>query len=365
LLVCRLLTRRNSLSWTVKDRHLGSAVMLAVTVILFVIAAANKRPGIAGLVDTFCLPALLLIIFHTTMASRKISLDVVLHMILGLNAVLTIYEFSAGVDLIPYRFEGVMLYDRRPAGLQGIAVNNAVIIGTYLIILLTGKTVGLPAFRRALMASLQVVALVACEERAAVIIGCVVLFALGIGKVLRGLTGGRVERFEAAGFAAMVPMLMSIVFWAWQVGIFDSFISRFQSDGGSAMTRVQAFEMLTRIPFGEVVFAPDVGMVDSVRRDFGLSLGIENPIIRLVLYQGLLATITLSFAFVYFLVKLALWLRPGFGWAYFYFLATIMSFESISTKTTLLAKFVLLMLVFFRPSDSDVTWKSIASPRFM
>jgi hypothetical protein len=214
------------------------------------------------------------------------------------------------------------------------------------------------------MASVQVAALVACGERAAVIIGCVVFFALGMGKVLRGLTGGRVKRFEAARSAAALPMLVSIVCWAWYIGFFDPFTSRFQSDDGSAMARVLAFEMLTRIPFGEVVFGPDVGMVDSVRRDFGLTLGIENPIIHLVLYQGLLATITLSFAFAYFLVKLASSLRPGFGWAYFYFLATIMSFESISTKTTLLAKFVLLMLVFLRPSGNGGTSKAIPNPRF-
>jgi hypothetical protein len=203
------------------------------------------------------------------------------------------------------------------------------------------------------MVLLQLAALVACGERTAAIFAAVVIGFQGVRRVLLGLTGGRVGRLRAACFAVAAPLVIVVLFCLAIAGTFDAFVSRFQSDGGSAMARIQMFAILAHLPLRNILIAPDLDMVESMRHAYGLALGIENPIVRFILYDGLLVAAILSFGLVCLLRAVARRLRPGYGWSFLYFLVVIMSYESIGTKTTVLAKFAILMVVAFRPFPFD------------
>jgi hypothetical protein len=345
-----LLARRNpaSLLATLICRHAGSLVLLLATSAVMLFVILDHRHGLAGLVDTFLLPALLIIMIAELGSPTMRRLETMLHVLIACNALLTLFEFVSGLQLFPFRFDGELLVDTRPNGLQDHPLVNAVVTGTYLTILLTGAGANLGRGLKVAMILLQLAALVASGGRTALVLVTVFL----AWSMLRGtygvLRGKRVSIPTAAACAIASPLVALGLIALNALGFFDAILERFGNDSGSAQARVQMFELFSNLPFHVVLMGPDVEMVDSIRRAEGLELGIENPIIRFVLYQGILATSALMIGFVLFMRELVRTLRAGYGLPLIFFLWTIMSFESLSSKGTLLAQFVILMTVMFR-----------------
>jgi hypothetical protein len=92
-------------------------------------------------------------------------------------------------------------------------------------------------------------------------------------------------------------------------------------------------------------------MIDSIRRPLGLELGIENPIVRLVLYQGAIFSAFLIVGLILFLVGITRRLRPGYAMALVSFVIIVNSYESISNKTVGLAQFIVLMVAMFHAPE--------------
>lgn len=336
-------------------RELGSLTLLVATFLVLIFAITTQRPGIAGLIDTFCLPALLVIILDETPRPIIERAEAWLHLILAGNAIMTIYEFANGLDLIPYRFEGVLLYNPRPSGLQGQAVNNGVVIGTYLMILLAGAGRRLPRELRLPMIVLQAAALVACGERTAAILGAMALSVRGGLAVMRALIGARTGQYRAAMFASVVPLALVAAALLVSNGALSHFVQRFESDGGSAMARIEMFKIFANLPLYEIVIGPNVDVVDTLRYSHGLALGIENPVVRFVLYQGMAATLLLCIGVAYLFYDLGKKVGSGYRWPFLYFFTAIMSYESLGSKTTVLAKFVVLVIVGFNRKSTVST----------
>ena len=100
-------------------------------------------------------------------------------------------------------------------------------------------------------------------------------------------------------------------------------------------------------PAHEIFIGASSDVIDSLRTSRGLEQGIENPIVRLLLYQGVVFTSFLIAGFTLFLIEIARRVRPGYGMAMIFFLVIISSYESIANKTIGLAQFVVLLLVMF------------------
>ena len=122
-------------------------------------------------------------------------------------------------------------------------------------------------------------------------------------------------------------------------GFFDLISDRFADDGGSANARLGMFEIFSYLSPGSIIIGPDPDLIDSIRRTNGLEWGIENPIVRTLLYQGAGLTILLFAALGYFLFDLRRKLRPGTALPILYFLVIINSFESVANRTLTLAQF--------------------------
>ncbi|RZK87300.1 MAG: hypothetical protein EOO66_20315, partial [Methylobacterium sp.] len=130
-------------------------------------------------------------------------------------------------------------------------------------------------------------------------------------------------------------------------GFFDALLERFVSDGGSANARVEMLAIFDAIPFRDLLVGPDPSVVDTLRRMYGLEWGIENPIVRSLLYNGVAMTVLLIVAIALFLYEVARQCRHGVFLPILAFVVLINTFESIGGKTTMLAKFALMLLVLY------------------
>ena len=79
------------------------------------------------------------------------------------------------------------------------------------------------------------------------------------------------------------------------------------------------------------------------------TFGIESPIVKLVLYQGIVLTALVLLAIGLFFGELVRWSRPGIVVPVLAFVTIINTFESIASKSTMVAKVAIMMLVLFRP----------------
>ncbi|TPM34299.1 VpsF family polysaccharide biosynthesis protein [Mesorhizobium sp. B2-3-5] len=339
---------------TVADRRPASALLAVISMVLLVVVIVRQRPGMAGMIDTFVAPALLVLILAENDEKTFARLQTAVHAIMTANALLALFEFATKTLVFPYRLDGeVFANDLRSTALQGHPLSNATITSIYVLTLLSGsKSLSMPL--RLGLIGLQCAALVAFGGRSAMVLtialgGCYVLI-----QGLRTLRKGRVNLLGAAlGFilAALIPVVIAL---AASYGFFDALLERFVSDSGSANARVEMFDLFQHLELRDLIVGPDIDLVETLRRISGLEQGIENPIIRMVLYQGAFFTLLMVFGFALFMHEVARRCHPGIWLPMLGWLILLNTSESLASKTTLMTKFVVLALVLYRPARAVV-----------
>lgn len=334
----------------VADRRPATTLMMAISIVALIVVITRQRPGMAGLIDTFVVAGLFVLMLGEEDERTFARLPIALHAIMTANALLALFEFATKKLIFPYRLDGeVFATDLRSSALQGHPLANAMLTSFYVLALLSGsRSLSMPV--RLALIGLQCAALVAFGGRT----GMVVTIVLGGGYVLfhgmRQLRHGRVNLLGAAlGFmlAALIPVAIVL---AASYGFFDALLERFVSDGGSANARVEMFELFNHLELRDVIVGPDIELVESLRRISGLSQGIENPIIRMVIYQGAFFTLLMTFGFALFMFEVARRCHPGVWLPMLGWLILINTSESLASKTTLMTKFVIMVLVLYRPA---------------
>ncbi|MCJ2059213.1 VpsF family polysaccharide biosynthesis protein [Methylobacterium sp. J-048] len=325
-----------------------ACVLLAICgVLLLVLIAARGGTGLAGSIDTFVLAGLVPILLMDRDAATLGRLENVFHFVMLANALLGLFEFASGQRFFPFRMDGMAFEtDTRSAALQGHPLTNATVTACYVLSLAMGGGRLAPAFRAAMIA-LQLVALVTFGGRAATVTTLVFGGMVGLVTLNRTLRNNRIPLAGAACacFAlTMAPVLVAILA---TVGFFDTLLSRFVSDGGSAQARVDMLAIFDAIPFRQLLLAPDLLQVSTLRRIYGLEWGIENSIISDVLYHGVLVTALLVLAVGLYLAEVARGCRRGVWLPILAFVILVNTFEGLAGKTTMLAKFALMLIVLF------------------
>ena len=264
------------------------------------------------------------------------------------NAGLGLVEFATKHLYFPFRFEGVALIDTRATALQGHPLGNATLTGVYILALIGGGGT-LSAPQRLAMVVLQLAGMVAFGGRVALVVTLVFGGAVGLRQLHRRLRSGNVPLLGAATMVLGLTLVPLVLAGLSAGGFFDALLIRFQTDGGSANARLEMLDMLQTIPLHDLVVGPDIGLVESLRRVNGLELGIESPIVKLILYQGIVVTALVLLAIGLFFGELVRWSRPGIVVPVLAFVIIINTFESIASKSTMVAKVAIMMLVLFRP----------------
>jgi hypothetical protein len=330
-------------------RRPASVLLAACGVLLLVLIAARGGTGLAGSIDTFVLAGLVPILLLDRDAATLGRLETVFHLIMVANALLGLFEFASGQRFFPFRMDGMAFEtDTRSAALQGHPLINATMTACYILALATGGGRLAPAARAAMLA-LQLVALVTFGGRAATVTTLVFGGAVGLRALNRTLRAGRVPLAAAAAACFALTLLPITVALLAAAGFFDSLLGRFVSDGGSAQARVDMLAIFDAIPFRQLLLGPDLLQVSTLRRIYGLEWGIENSIVSTLLYHGILVTGLLVVAVGLYLAEVARGCRRGVWLPILAFAILVNTFEGLAGKTTLLAKFALMLIVLFPP----------------
>ena len=345
-----ILARRNPASFFVAlvTRHPGALAFLLAALLVGGTIVLDGRKGIATIFDTYLL-AIIVALIAAELETRDFTrVEKLIHVLLAANALLALAEYALNTKVFPFRFEGVALdWDNRSNGLLGHPLENAQMTGLYIMVLLAGGGASMPKSLRPAAILLQFAALVPFGGRTALLL-TLAMSALWLApRILKVLRGARLPLPAFAAIAVLAPMLALGVGMIAIGGFFDVITDRFADDGGSAKTRLEMFEIFNQLSAREIFIGASSDVIDSLRTSRGLELGIENPIVRLLLYQGAVFTIFLIAGFTLFLIGIARRLRPGCAMAMIFFLVIINSYESIANKTLGLTQFVVLLLVMF------------------
>lgn len=331
------------------NRRPAAVLMAACGVLLLVVIAARGGTGLAGSIDTYVLAGLLPILLADRDAGTMARLETVFHAAMLANAVLGLAEFATGQRYFPFRFDGLAFEtDTRSAALQGHPLGNATMTACYILALTAGGGRFSPPFRAA-MIGLQLVALVTFGGRSATVTTLALGGIYGLYALNRLMRGGRIPLAGAACACFALTLLPALVAVLSGIGFFDTLLGRFVSDGGSANARIEMIAIFDAIPFRDLLFGPDLSLLTSLRRINGLEWGIENSIVANLLYNGILLTGLLIVAIGLYLAEIARHGRRGAWLPILTFVILVNTFEGLAGKTTMLAKFGLMLIVLFQP----------------
>ena len=321
--------------------------LLILAGVMVVVTALRAGPGMAGFIDTFGGPAAFALLLDDFDETDLQPLRLALHVVMAINALMALYEFAAHTLIFPYRLDGVAhLEDTRSTALQGHPLINAALTAVYVISLMAGAKT-LPPWLRAGLILLQFAALVVFGGRTAIVVTLALTPIFVIYQAFASLRRGRVSLISAALAAAALPLLALLVIAGLASGLADPLLMRFVDDNGSAATRVIMFDMLRPFSWPQLLVGPDIDEVESLRRHFGLEQGVENPFIRMILYQGgfMMAAVFASLVWFFRELLKGRGLRvigPIVAMA-----VLLNASESIAAKTNFLDKLVLMFVCMF------------------
>ncbi|MGN7293100.1 VpsF family polysaccharide biosynthesis protein [Rhizobium sp. SAFR-030] len=334
----------------VADQRPSTALLLALTTVILVFVILRQRPNMAGLVDTFMGATFLVLLLSDADDRLMTRLRQVIHAIMTVNALLGLFEFATKHLLFPFRFDGQAFEtDLRSSALQGHPLINAAVTACYVLSLISGAR-DLTQARRLAMIGLQLAALVAFGGRTAFVLTLLFGGVYALGQSGRALRRGRVSLPAAAMVFLFVSLAPVVLVFLISQGFFDAFASRFVADGGSANARILMFELFDHFSVSEIIIGPPLDLLESLRRIYGLEWGIENPIIRMTLYQGAFVTLLLTVGFGLFMYEISRQCLRGVWLPMMVWLLIINTAESIASKTTLMTKFCVIILCMYHAS---------------
>jgi hypothetical protein len=321
----------------------GTAYFIVILIIMIVWTLIVQRQPLTSLIDTF-LPASLFVFLISDLTPRQHRLlTLFIHVAMNANAVLGIIEVTTGWRLTPIILDNAaVLWDWRASAFLGHPLENAMLSGVYLLMILFGADRSISPTLRIGIVVLQMLGLVVFGGRAAMVLA----YAFVVLRVI-ALTGGvlRGRRFDAR-FAALivmaVPIVIGAVLLAFDLGVFDRVIERFTNDGGSADTRVSILRIFNSFPLYDLLMGPDPDVLTEKTIAEGTLAGIESFVFGFFLQSGMLISIIFFCGLA--AISYDLWRvgsRAGLIHIfYFYFVAA--GAASLSVKGQTLVQFAIL-----------------------
>lgn len=358
-------------------RAFGSDMRLTLYVLVWSVllwhGARNQELPAAALVDTFLLPALMLVIFRRLDEETKARMRVLLHVGLAANALLGIAEMVLGFRLTPFIAGGIPITtDWRSTAFLGHPLSNSLFTGLYAAILLLGGAPELRGWPRALMIALMFAAMVPFGGRASFVL----LIAIGAGvlalSLLRFLAGQRVSLVQITALLVVMPVLIAGLGAAMELGVFDKFLLRFTSDDGSAQARVVMFELFRAFTLQELLLGPPQQQLNYLVQVLGIEYGIESLWVAFALFYGIIPAVLFFCGLLLFITSLLSHCRPGAWIVIGYFFLVNSTFLGIAGKTIMFVNLCLLLLLLMpapvtlarrpaaRPAGAAPRWREAA-----
>ncbi len=329
-------------------RHKGLMAFALATGALAWHLIMNQHMPFSGLIDTFFLPMILLLLLEGASRAQRDTLERLIHLLMAANAALGLFEVTTGWRFTPLIIgELVQTDDWRATALMGHPLNNAAVTAHYLIALALGGARAVPGPLAAGLFVLNLAAMNAFGGRVAFVLVLAILGGIGLWRLLAVVGGARFSRRTAVLAVAAMPTGLAAIIALYHAGAFDRFLTRFVSDHGSAEARLIMLELFDAIPERELLFGPDSEQVAALMRMEGL-VGLESFWVAFVLSYGLAMSLIFFaglFAFLWDLVKSS---SPAAAVPVLFFLLEATTSVSVSAKTTTFAMMVMIVMVFLR-----------------
>jgi hypothetical protein len=349
------------------ERYPGTA--LFVTMIGIMIAYSIKIVALpfTAFFDTFLAPVMVFFLFKDMREERAIRFVWLIHSLMMLNAVIGIGEFITGERLTPIVASGMVIADDwRSTALLGHPLANASLTGAYLLALVLGGARDLPKPLAAGGFIVNAAAMVVFGGRASSVILLMLLGVLAARAGFRILRGKRFDKTVVLTALIVIPIAALALITLEEAGFFDLFLARFIDDKGSAEARVYMFELFQHLSWYELLLVPDADQMATLKRIYDLDFGIESFWISFVLSYGIIPGLAFFAALFLFCRDVLRAIRPGGIWVFVFFFLVASTSVSLSSKSTVFAELLLMMLVMLRRPQAEIARHSVRRlPRTM
>ena len=344
-------------------RHEPLIPYFAANLFMIVYASTFLKLPVTIFIETFIGAALIFIVLQDAGERMAHKLALLIHLLMFINAALGFYELVAGFRLTPLVINGEDLLDEpRSTALLGHPLANAMLMGTYIVMLAQGGARDLPKALRPICFFMALASLIPFGGRAATAATLAALGYLGIRRIMDILAGAEFEIRSILAGIIIVPLTAFGVMIAFDLGAFDTLTNRLFDDEGSAGTRIEMFALFRYLSTYDLIFGPDTAMLMTWVRLHGLEYGIESFVVAFILNYGLLCTVLFFPPFAMYLYYLKTSLRPGTGLVIIHFLAVALTSISLSSKSPTMSVFVMLLTILMRPDQASSASRHLSTP---
>jgi hypothetical protein len=347
----------------------GLLLYLAALGLLAVYVIAIARSPVTPLIDTFLLALLLTMLLEGLDERVARLLALILVGIFAADALLALAEVSTGWRLIHISVpEGVtsdptrpdlvfdwradLATDWRATALFGHPLENAMLMGGFLVCMASRGTAWLGTGLRFGLGILALLAMFAFGGRASLVFSGFLIVLFGLTALARRLIQGRAVSLRAAAAILLILPLVAIgLAIIGETGLFDRMAERFRADDGSALARLTMWSLFDPIPWRDLVLAPDQAVVKTWQRLQGLEFGIESFWVGFALTYGLVMSAVLIAGLAGFVVSVVRLSGRGAIAVFLFYFAGASTSTSLSSKTTSFAILTALVLLVLRSDD--------------
>lgn len=349
----------------------GFLVFLMAIAILLFQTAVQKAP-ISSVTDNFVLAACLFAALQRLRPDEIGRLGRALQWFFFVNSLIGYAEVIGNFHLAPVYENGQLAtYDWRARAILGHPLVNSMLTSLYIITLGLGLGPARAKVRLALIV-FHLGAMMCFGGRTSTVLALIALSLIGSRQLMFLLIGRRFS-YGSAAFAVLALMAAALVLpAAYDLGLFDKFLSRFMDDYGSAGTRVAMLSIFRDMSLPEIMIAPDQVTIYATQMKLGLSIAIESAVIGSIARYGGLVSLLLLFGLIaYFAEFVRLFgLRPILPLSIYAVIAS--SSTSFSTKSTEIACITIILFLQFgmslyraRPARHSDAMRSGAPDRGM
>ncbi|QLP97514.1 MAG: hypothetical protein HZY79_09070 [Rhodoblastus sp.] len=190
------------------------------------------------MIDSFLLPFVTLLALSTQNDDTKRGVALALHALLFVNALLGLAEYLLGFRTTPLVAGDIELETEwRSTALIGHPLSNAVIMGSYMIIMSVGGGRDLPKFLRPVVTLAALASMVAFGGRTSLVLALLAMAGVFFVRFVGVLRGDTVDVRMTAAAIALAPLFGVALAALYASGFFDQMLERFVNDNGSARAR--------------------------------------------------------------------------------------------------------------------------------
>lgn len=351
------------------QRFRGNVLYLCLTdwrLIFFALAIAAtagyailfKQLSIAPFIDTFLAALVIVVVWICLPYDNLRQLRTLLDIFFIINIALLFLEYGAKTlvigDLTPDSYEFGQF--RARAFFEG-QLSAATMLGVYCITNLVSTPIRLTRtsiFRLSLVVA-SFAAIFTTGGRTALVVAALVICLYAVASFFSQLASGRFNKATLIYGVVGIPVFAAGVVMLLHLGFFDTMLSRFEYDIGSASTRQIALDLIANLPTSELWFGmSSVDLAALVQRQADLNLlAIEISWANFILACGLALTIPLFIAYAVFLFSFIPYYSSPWAIMPALFLVIVTAASNgIWAKTTVLsASFAIILAFLRRPAE--------------